>query len=236
MTFKTIASQIIITFLISSCAAPQVPWAGVEIYEPENYDEAYYFFRSARVIKFKESDYLDQARLDLERIVKANQTILFPEAYPLLVEAYNQLGLVDSSGWIYPHAFAKLEADPKLATKYLQRFESWQAAYPSYPTEFQSADYKLLESSAEPVGGYQHIYRILEYPEMAREMNRTGVSWYAILIEADGTVSNVQLLKSSYPDLDEAALKAINECDWVAAKYDGRPVTFQVIYPIYFRL
>jgi TonB family protein len=71
---------------------------------------------------------------------------------------------------------------------------------------------------------------------MAQEMKRTGVSWFSIIVEADGTVLDVQLLKSSYPDLDEAALTAINACTWVAAKYDERPVNFQIILPIHFRL
>ena len=93
-----------------------------------------------------------------------------------------------------------------------------------------------MDSGPEPVGGFQRLYQILEYPEMAQEMNRTGISWFAIIIEADGTLSDVQLLKSSYPDLDDAALKAINSSDWVAAKYHERPVTFQIILPIQFRL
>lgn len=162
--------------------------------------------------------------------------MLYPEAYPFLVEVYNQLEISDSSAWIYPAAFAKMDAEPKLSIQYAERFKVWQKAYPDFPPEFLEKDYKLMDSGPEPVGGFQRFYQILEYPEMAQEMNRTGVSWFAIIIEADGTIADVQLLKSSYPDLDEAALKAINGINWVAAKYHDRPVNYQIILPVHFRL
>lgn len=224
------------SILLSHCIAPQNPLAGIDIPEPENADAGYYFFRAARVIRYKQKDKLVQARNDLERVIKADQRILYPEAYPFLLEVYNQLEISDSSTWIYPEAFAKIEADQRLSAKYSQRFAEWQKVYPEYPAEFQDSEYKLLDSGVEPVGGYKRLYQILEYPEMAQEMKRTGVSWFSVIVEADGTLRDVQLLKSSYPDLDEAALTAINASTWVAAKYDGRPVNFQIILPIHFRL
>lgn len=237
MKFKTqLALIFVLSLLLSNCIAPQNPLDGIDIPEPANADEGYYFFRGAKVILYKQKDELEQARSDLERVIKADQYMLYPEAYPYLVEVYNRLEKSDSSAWIYPEVLAKMEADPRLAEKYGERFKTWQTEYPAWPAEFKDPEYKLLDSSVEPVGGYQYLYRILEYPEMAKEMNRTGISWFSIIVEADGSVSDVQLLKSSYPDLDEAALKAINTCDWVPAKYHERPVTFQIILPIHFRL
>lgn len=237
MNFKSRLLTIsVLSVLLSHCIAPQNPLAGIDIPEPANADEGYYFFRAARVVRFKQTDDLPQAKLDLERVIKGDQHILYPEAYPFLIEVYNQLEISDSSSWIYPEAFAKMEANPKLSTKYADQFKGWQKAYPEFPPEFLEKDYKLMDSGAEPEGGMQRFYQILEYPEMAQEMNRTGVSWFAIIIEADGTLSDVQLLKSSYPDLDEAALEAINKSNWVAAKYHERPVTFQIIMPVHFRL
>ncbi len=227
---------LILSVLLSHCIAPHNPLDGIDIPEPANADEGYYFFRAARVVRFKQKDELSQARMDLERVIKGDQYILYPEAYPFLVEVYNQLEISDSSAWIYPAAFEKMEADPRLSAKHTDRFKTWQKAYPEFPPEFLEKDYKLMDSTPEPVGGFQRFYQILEYPEMAQEMNRTGISWFAIIIEADGTLADVQLLKSSYPDLDEAALKAINGIDWVAAKYHERPVTFQIILPVNFRL
>ncbi|MCF7922026.1 MAG: energy transducer TonB [Candidatus Marinimicrobia bacterium] len=226
----------VFSLLFSSCIAPQNPLAGIDIPVPGNADESYYFFRGAKTILFKQNDDLTQAKKDLERVIKLDQYILYPEAYPFLVEVYHRLEISDSASWIYPEAFRKIESDPNLAEKYSQRFKTWQKSYPEFPAEFLEKDYRLLDSAPEPVGGYQYLYQILEYPEMAQSMNRTGVSYFSIIIEVDGSLGEVQLLKSSYPDLDEAASKAIHDCNWVAAKYDERPVTFQIILPIQFRL
>ncbi len=234
--FSRLMVIIICSALLSHCIAPHNPLEGIDIPEPVNADEGYYFFRAAKVIRFKQKDNLTQARADLERVIHGDQYMLYPEAYPFLIEIYNQLEISDSARWIYPEAFSKMEADPRLSAKYGDRMRSWQKAYPNFPQEFQEKDYKLMDSGPEPVGGFQRFYQILEYPEMAREMNRNGISWFAIVIEADGTLAEVQLLKSSYPDLDEAATKAIHGVDWVAAKYHDRPVNYQIIFPVYFRL
>jgi len=227
---------LILLSLLIGCIAPQSPLAGIDIPVPADADESYYFFRAAKVVLLKQKDGLDQARQDLEHVVRTDIHILYPEAYPFLIEVYKRLDLSDSAAWVYPEALRKLETDPRLGEKFQSRFESWQTAYPDLPAEFTHPEYRLLDANAEPVGGYAYLYRILEYPEMAREMNRTGISWFSIIVKADGSLGEVNLLKSSYPDLDEAALAAIQASGWVPAKYQGRPVSFQIILPIHFRL
>jgi len=227
---------LLFSIVLWNCIAPRNPLAGIDIPEPERADPIYYFFRGAKVILFKDTEKLEQARKDLEQVIKADQTILYPEAYPFLVECYQQLGIGDSAAWIYAEAIQKMALNQKLDAKLSPRFESWQSVYPSFPEEFQAKDYRLLDASPEPVGGFRTLYRNLEYPEMAGSMNRTGVSYFSIMIEADGSLSDVQLLLSSYPDLDEAALAAINKTVWIPAKYDERPVPYQLVYPIMFRL
>lgn len=83
MKFRTqLIAVFAMSILLSHCIAPQNPLAGIDIPEPENADEGYYFFRAARVVRYKQKDKLVQARNDLERVIKADQRILYPEAYP----------------------------------------------------------------------------------------------------------------------------------------------------------
>ncbi len=222
--------------LIWACAGAGNPLRGVDIPEPENPDPIYYFFRGTKTLFTRQNDKLPQARADFELVIKNDPTIMYPEAYPFLVECYKRLEIADSSKWIYEKARQHMESDETLKTKLSTRFEAWQKSYPVLPEEFKKRDYKLLESNVEPVGGYQVLYRNLEYPEMARSMNRSGTSYFSFMVEADGSISDLTLLVSSYPDLDEAAMAAINKTVWVSAKYDGRPVPFQMILPIMFRL
>lgn len=235
-TFIKLSTLLFFMLILSHCVAPRNPLEGIDIPEPANPDPSYYFFRGAKTVLRKQTQELAQARTDLEQVIAVDNQILYPEAYPFLVEVYNQLGLSDTASWIYTEAKRKLEAAVNIPDSVYTRFAEWQSVFPEYPQEFKERGYKLLDSSPEPQGGYQALYRSLEYPEMARSMNRTGMSYFSILIDADGTLLDVQLLLTSYPDLDEAALAAIHKATWKAAKYRGRPVPFQLVLPIVFRL
>jgi len=225
----------LLIFVLNTCITPQNPLAGIDIPPPTNPDLAYYFFSGARIVLRQQTADLPQARQNLELVITTDQTLLFPEAYPLLIGCYQQLGIADSAAWIYPTAQQLLETH-QLAQRYATDFDRWAAEYPKLPTEFTAKDYHLLDSPAEPAGGYMALYRHLEYPEMAKNMNRTGVSYLTFVVEADGSLTNLSVLKSSAPDLDEAALAAVRSTNWEAAVYRQRPVPLQLVIPVVFRL
>ena len=226
---------LILSFVISGCIAPRNPLEGIDIPEPDEPDLIYYFLRGSSATFYKQNEKLAQARQDLEQVIELDGHILYPEAYPFLVECYAQLELSDSSEWIYPEAFHKMEQHPILAKKYAELFHGWQESYPSFPEEFQKKDYSLLDTTAVPVGGIQRFYSILEYPEMAKNMNRSGITWLCFMVEADASLTNLLVLKSSYPDLDEAAMDAVQKMTWMPAKYRGKPIPYQMIMPVFFR-
>lgn len=56
-------------------------------------------------------------------------------------------------------------------------------------------------------------------------------------IQADGTITDVNILESSYPDLDEEAVRVVKGMPkWEPAKMGGKPVGSQFSIPINFRL
>ncbi|MCF6237884.1 MAG: energy transducer TonB [Candidatus Marinimicrobia bacterium] len=233
---RALTAILITSMVLSACIFSGHPLAGVAIPEPENPDLVYYFIRGARTVLFKRGAKLDQAREDLERVIKQDDLMQYPAAYPFLVECYQQLELSDSSEWIYAQALGRMEQNPLLSDEYRELFKRWQASFPTLPAEFLEADYSVLDATPEPLGGMQRFYSILEYPEMAKNMNRSGITWVFFMIKADGSLAELQLLISSYPDLDEAALTAIKSTQWVPARYQEEPVAYHMIMPVYFRL
>ena len=227
---------LVLTLILSNCIATQNPLADVEIPVPANAEPSFYFFRGAQAIFYKQEAKLSQAKDDLELVISVDETIQFPEAYPLLVECYQRLGIIDSAGWIYTEALFKFESSPAIKDSHSTSFQRWQASYPEFPAEFLERDYRLLDSGPEAVGGYGQLYHNLKYPEMARSMNRSGTSYFSFMVHPDGSISDLKLIKSSYPDLDESAKTAITKTAWIPAKYRGKPVSFQMILPIVFRL
>jgi TonB family protein len=75
------------------------------------------------------------------------------------------------------------------------------------------------------------------YPAVSRRMGEEGVVVLSVMIEADGTVSDVKLKHSSgFPRLDASALKTVRHWWYVPARKNGRPVAFRYVQPIRFSL
>lgn len=57
------------------------------------------------------------------------------------------------------------------------------------------------------------------------------------VVDTDGTVTNVKVLRSADPWLDEQALRIIRAMPrWVPGRHKGRPVPVRYVIPIIFRL
>jgi TonB family protein len=230
----TILSSLIILCL-AACAGMMDPLKDVDIPEPENADSFYYFSRAARAVLHQQADKLEQAKTDLETLIQNDQTLKYPEIYPLLLGCYQQLGLGDSTEWIYAKVESQLEANPKLADTLVTEIKGWIAEYPEFPAAFKERDFRILTSPPEPINGYRALYQKLEYPEMAKAMNRTGTTYLAFTIQANAALTDVHVLVSSYPDLDEEAKNVLERVTWKPAIYRGQPVPFQMIFPITFQ-
>jgi len=78
-----------------------------------------------------------------------------------------------------------------------------------------------------------------DYPEFAKKARMEGTVVLEFVVNADGTVGKVEVLKSlmSGPGgLDEAAIKAIKKTKFQPALANGKPVSVWVTYPITFTL
>ncbi len=65
----------------------------------------------------------------------------------------------------------------------------------------------------------------IQYPEKAQENSITGLVYVKFFIEKDGTVSNVSVVRSVSPELDEEAVRVVSSSpQWTPAYYKGEPV------------
>jgi protein TonB len=79
----------------------------------------------------------------------------------------------------------------------------------------------------------RHILDVLRYPSQARREGIQGAVQVAFTIHTDGSVSGLELRKSSgYEVLDQAALEAVRK----AAPFRKPPAEARVVLPISFRL
>lgn len=81
------------------------------------------------------------------------------------------------------------------------------------------------------------VKEVLKYPEEAASNGIQGRVYVQFIIEKDGTVTNVKVIKSDDPLLDKEALRVVKLSPvWNPAKKQGRPVRKLITFPIIFKL
>ncbi|HPA87967.1 MAG TPA: energy transducer TonB, partial [Bacteroidales bacterium] len=74
------------------------------------------------------------------------------------------------------------------------------------------------------------------YPEEAINAKLRGTVFLTFIVEKDGSVSNVTVIKGVHPLLDEEAIKAISESPkWSPGLQRGQPVRVRFQIPLTFR-
>ena len=77
----------------------------------------------------------------------------------------------------------------------------------------------------------------IQYPSKAEENGIQGQVEVSIVVEPDGSISNVQIARSVDPALDNEAVRVIsNMPKWNPGKQDGQPVRVKYNIPITFKL
>ncbi|MBX2966306.1 MAG: TonB family protein [Cyclobacteriaceae bacterium] len=92
------------------------------------------------------------------------------------------------------------------------------------------------------IGGTSRYYRYLQenlkYPKKSKSMGTEGRQLVIISLSNEGEVLTTQIFRTIATDIDEEALRLMNELknDWTPARHQGKnvSVTFQV--PVLFRL
>jgi len=74
------------------------------------------------------------------------------------------------------------------------------------------------------------------YPDIARQAGIEGKIILKLLVDTDGAVLKVQLLKSLHPALDDAAVQAARQWKFTPAKQRDKPVRVWVSFPVDFIL
>jgi len=104
----------------------------------------------------------------------------------------------------------------------------------------KSIHYTQIEVAAAPKGGIENLYRYisktLRYPMDARKKRIEGKVFVKFIIEPNGTVSSVEVVKGTYESLDEEAIRVIKLIDdWVPGYQRGIPVRQAYTVPINFK-
>lgn len=84
---------------------------------------------------------------------------------------------------------------------------------------------------------YKFLNKTLKYPSAAQRANVDGKVFVSFIVEKDGSITDLQVLKSVGFGLDEEATRAIKLMPkWIPGKQNGRNVRVKFTMPVIFKL
>jgi protein TonB len=101
--------------------------------------------------------------------------------------------------------------------------------------------FTVVESMPTYPGGdaarMKFLQENIKYPQMARESGIQGTVYVTFVVEPDGSVSDVRVLRGIGGGCDEEAVRVIKAMPkWIPGKQRGKPVRVQFNMPIKFTL
>ncbi|MDF2157139.1 energy transducer TonB [Algoriphagus sp. CAU 1675] len=101
--------------------------------------------------------------------------------------------------------------------------------------------FDVVETQPQPPGGMsgwnQYLSKNLKYPTQARRMGIEGTVIVVFVINTDGSIQDVEVLRGIGGGCDEEAVEVVkNAPKWEPGKQRGRPVRTRMRLPIRFKL
>lgn len=101
--------------------------------------------------------------------------------------------------------------------------------------------FTIVEQKPEPNGGFAAFYAYvgdnLKYPSQAARLGIEGKVFVQFIVEKDGSLTDIQVVKGIGAGCDEEAVRVIkNSPRWNPGKQRGVPVRVKMIFPIVFKL
>lgn len=113
----------------------------------------------------------------------------------------------------------------------------------STPTDNTSSNQPLIGSEVMPEfeGGQAALFNFLknktQYPASAREVGLEGVSYVRFVVAKDGSIQNIEILRSGGSAFDKEAIRVISSMPkWKPGMQDGKPVSVYFTIPFRFTL
>lgn len=112
---------------------------------------------------------------------------------------------------------------------------------PPPPKEKTDEIFLVVEDRPEPKGGMKafnkYLKKNLKYPKQARRMGVEGKVFLEFIVDKDGSLTNIKVLKGIGAGCDEEAVRVIRQAPkWNPGKQRGRPVKVRMSIPVIFKL
>ena len=180
------------------------------------------------------------ANVEVEDMVPITQeTPPPPEAAPKIPILSDQIDVVDDNIKVDDNMFQNLEDDANSGVEIMDYIES---APEEETVEEEAISFQLVEEKPSFNGGDANefskwVNSKLVYPEIAKENGVQGRVKLQFTVNADGTVSNVKVLRGVDSSLDKEAVRVVSSSPkWKPGKQRDRAVKVTYTFPVIFQL
>lgn len=180
------------------------------------------------------------ANVEVEDMVPITQeTPPPPEAAPKIPILSDQIDVVDDNIKVDDNMFQNLEDDANSGVEIMDYIES---APEEETVEEEAIPFQLVEEKPSFNGGDANefskwVNSKLVYPEIAKENGVQGRVTLQFTVNADGTVSNVKVLRGVDSSLNKEAVRVVSSSPkWKPGKQRDRAVKVTYTFPVIFQL
>ena len=101
--------------------------------------------------------------------------------------------------------------------------------------------FDIVEQMPEYPGGqaalFEYLSKNIKYPADAEKKKVEGKVFVTFVVDADGKITDVSLMRKVFPSLDAEAVRVISAMpNWIPGKQKGQVVRVKYTVPIMFRL
>ncbi len=113
---------------------------------------------------------------------------------------------------------------------------------PKQDEEPEDKIFEIVEENAVPPGGsvpalLKWVTKNLQYPEIAASNGIEGKVVVQFVVERDGSVSDIKVVRGVDPSLDKEAVRVLSKMPkWQPGKQRGKPVRSRFTLPVTFKL
>lgn len=107
--------------------------------------------------------------------------------------------------------------------------------------ESEQQIFTVVEKQPEFPGGtaelFKYLSKAIKYPVIAQENGIQGRVVCSFVVNRDGSIVDIQVMRGVDPSLDKEAIRVISEMPkWKPGEQRGKPVRVRFILPVQFRL
>jgi len=182
----------------------------------------------------------ETAAVEVEDMIPITQeTPPPPEAAPKIPILSDQIDVVDDNIKIDDNMFQNLEDDANSGVEIMDYIES---APEEETIDEEAIPFQLVEEKPSFNGGDANefskwVNSRLVYPEIAKENGVQGRVTLQFTVNADGSVSNVKVLRGVDSSLDKEAVRVVSSSPkWKPGKQRDRAVKVTYTFPVIFQL